>query len=91
MAIKITRNPNHNQTRLSAFLGGIICLVLAGFAFYAAFGEGEVAGGVPFIPNSVNRFIGMALFAFGGVLSFLFGVLAFYDVFTLKKETNIKK
>jgi len=90
MAIKITRNPNHKQTRLSAFTGGVICFTLAGLAFYAAFGSGEISGGIPFAPQSLNSFLGKAMFGFGGLICALFGFLAFYDVFTLKKETHGK-
>jgi len=50
--------------RLASTLGGMVCAGMASLGFFAAFGPGEVEGGVPFLPESWNQ--GLGRIACGG-------------------------
>ncbi len=50
------------------FLGALILSGLSTLGFYAAFGSGEIAGGIPFIPSAWNQGIGKIAFAFGACI-----------------------
>lgn len=75
--------------RLSALMGG---LMLSGFAYlglFAAFADGRVRGGIPFIPDSWNQHFGKFLFGVGGFGMAVWSLFAFYRAIKPKTKTDV--
>jgi len=86
VAIKTPASKKNRPSKYSSFFGGVICLFLSATGFYALFTGGEVSGGIPLIPDSVNSIIGKGFFLFGSLFTAALAVYAFYELFTSFKD-----
>jgi hypothetical protein len=73
---------------LSFTLGGLICAGLASLGFFAAFGRGELEGGIPLLPESWNQGLGRIAFGFGACLTAAFAVWWFYRAIKARRRTR---
>ena len=64
--------------RMASVLSGLICAGLASLGFFAAFGRGEVEGGIPFLPAAWNQGLGRIAFGSGACFTAAFGLWLFY-------------
>ncbi len=65
--------------RPAALLGCLIMAGLASLGFFAAFGPGDVGGGIPFLPSAWNQRLGRIAFGAGACLTAVCALLAFYQ------------
>lgn len=82
MAFKISTSKKERLEKISSFLGGVICMALSATGFYILFTGGEISGGIPLMPGSVNSFIGKGFFLFGSLITAALSLYAFYELFT---------
>jgi hypothetical protein len=59
-------------------LGGIVCAGMASLGFYAAFGRGEVEGGIPLLPAAWNQWLGRIVFGAGACFTAALGLWLCY-------------
>lgn len=64
--------------RLGSAVGGVICAGMASLGFFAAFGPGELEGGVPFLPESWNQGLGRIAFGGGACVTAAYCLWLFY-------------
>ena len=64
--------------RLASTLGGIVCAGMASLGFFAAFGPGDVEGGLPFLSAAWNQGLGRIAFGGGACLVAAYGLWFFY-------------
>jgi len=88
VAFKTSVSKKKRTNKISSFLGGVICLLLSATGFYALFTGGEISGGIPLIPDSVNSFIGKGFFLSGSLFTAALAVYAFYELFTSFKDED---
>jgi hypothetical protein len=67
-----------SKGRMASALGGLICGGMASLGVFAAFGRGEVEGGIPFLPAAWNQGLGRIAFCGGACLTAAFGLWLFY-------------
>ena len=88
VAFKTSVSKKKRTNKYSSFFGGVICLFLSATGFYALFTVGEISGGIPLIPNSVNSFIGKGFFLTGSLITAALALYAFYELFTHAKDED---
>lgn len=84
--IRIKLGPPRNHSRVSALLGSLVCLLLCATGLFIFFSGGELIGGIPWLPDALNRGIGRALLVLGIVLTGLLAVYALWEAWTLHRQ-----
>lgn len=64
--------------RAAALMGGLLCAGLSSLGFFAAFGPGELEGGIWFIPAAWNQLLGRIVFGLGACLCAAMAFWGFY-------------
>jgi hypothetical protein len=88
MPFRIKLGPPRNRSRLAALMGGLICLGLCGVGLFVLLGGAELSGGIPFVPDVINRGIGRLMLIFGIVLTGLLSVYALWELWLLHRERH---
>lgn len=88
MAFRFEVGPPRNKSRLRAVLGGVVCIGLCATGLYVLLGGAEMAGGIPLIPDAVNRGIGRILLVLGILITGAMAVYAFREAWQLHRHKN---
>jgi len=56
-------------------------LMLALIGFYAVLFDGNISGGIPFIPESANQIFGKAFILIGAIFTGVLAIIAFKEFF----------
>lgn len=86
--MRIDFGPRRNRSRVSAILGAMVCFLLCGTGLFILFSGGELTGGVPLLPDAVNRGVGRVLLIAGIVITGLLGIYALWEAWYLQRRRS---
>lgn len=86
MPLRIQFGRPRNLSRVSAILGALICFGLFGTGLFILISGGELSGGIPLLPDAINRGIGRVLLILGIVITGLLGACALREAWTLQQQ-----
>ena len=79
MNFKISYGKDPGHSKASSLIGAILCLGMSILGFYVALFSDEISGGIPFLPNEVNTFMGRIAFGLGALFTFWLSTYAFRE------------
>lgn len=88
MPFRIRFGPPRNHSRVSALLGALICFSLCGAGLFILVSGGELSGGIPLLPDALNRGIGRVLLVIGIAITGLLGVYALWETCRLERRRS---
>jgi hypothetical protein len=88
MGIRLSTGERRSGSRWEPLIGGVICTALAVPGWFIAFGDAPIDGGLPLIPDGLNRGVGRFAFGAGALACTALAVYAFREALTWHRRSE---